>query len=143
MKFSGSLQFATLLAELHAEYIVSSEAPLPELIVPVPLHFARMRERGFNQALELSRLLSQQLALPYSVELCSRHRSVPAQRGLSARQRRVNLRDAFMVKSLQGVSHIALVDDVMTTGSTFNELAKAFKRAGVSQVDVWPMARAL
>lgn len=141
MKFSSALQYVSILAELHSNFVIEHECCLPEILLPVPLHPQRVCERGFNQALELSKVLSRRLDIPFSTAFCHRHRAVPAQRGLSAKQRRVNLRNAFSTQ-LPRVKHIALVDDVMTTGSTFNEIAKGFKALGVERVDVWPMARA-
>ena len=143
MKFSGSLQFISLLSALHAAFVLDKAGPLPELMIPVPLHRARMRERGFNQALELTKQLSRQLSLPYSNKLCWRHRAVPSQRGLTAKQRRSNLRNAFTIAPLTGVKHIALIDDVMTTGSTLEAIASVLKSAGAARVSGLVVARAV
>ena len=116
--------------------------PLPEAILPVPLHSTRLRERGFNQALELARPMAQALALPLLIHHSQRTRATVAQTSLSAKQRRKNIRGAFQVTQPLPARHIAIVDDVMTTGQTINELAKTLRKAGATHIDVWVCARA-
>jgi ComF family protein len=114
----------------------------PEALIVVPLHDARLRERGYNQALELAQPLSRALRLNLC-DVLMRTRQTTAQTGLDAVQRRRNLRGAFAVR--EGVAlppHVALFDDVMTTGSTLRECARVLRRAGVARVDVWALARA-
>jgi len=142
LKFNGKLYSARLLGELMAERVVVAELDLPELLLPVPLHASRLRQRGFNQALELARPLARKFGLPLKPGLCCRLRPTLAQTGLDARARRRNLKGVFEVAAMPGVNHVAIVDDVMTTGSTAEMLAKALKRAGVARVDVWVCARA-
>jgi ComF family protein len=116
--------------------------------VPVPLHPARLRERGYNQALELARPLARAWDVPLAEALLARTRSTAAQANLDAKARRRNLRDAFEFHGavLDGKEpaalHVVLVDDVMTTGTTLRECARVLKRAGFSRVDVWALARA-
>ncbi len=142
LKFNGKLYSARLLAELMAERVVAAELDMPQLVLPVPLHASRLRQRGFNQALELARPLACEFGLPLSAGLCRRLRPTVAQTGLDARARRRNLKGVFEIVSDPGVSHVAIVDDVMTTGSTAEMLAKALKYAGVVRVDIWVCARA-
>lgn len=141
LKFNGKLHHARLLGDLMAECLAAAVPALPELLVPVPLHPARLRQRGFNQALELARPVARALRLPLAPGYCRRRLATPPQTGLDARARRRNLKDAFEVHG-RPVAHVALVDDVMTTGSTVEVLARTMKRAGVGRVDVWLCARA-
>ncbi|HET6431531.1 ComF family protein [Dyella sp.] len=116
---------------------------LPELIVPVPLHRARLRQRGYNQALELARPLARALGVPLRHDLLLRARATAAQSELDAVSRRRNVRGAFSVRA--GVAlpaHVAVLDDVMTTGATLAECSRVLKRSGVKRVDVWALARA-
>jgi ComF family protein len=141
LKFNGRLAIARSLGELLAQR-VSSVHPLPEAVLPVPLHATRLRERGFNQALELARPLAHALKLPLLTQHCQRTRATTAQTSLSAKQRRKNIRGVFQVVKPLPARRIAIVDDVMTTGQTVNELARTLRKAGVTQVDVWVCARA-
>lgn len=147
-KFAGSLAAGAALAELLIaqtcvmQLPVLGEAPAP-LMACVPLHSRRLRQRGYNQALELARPLARALRLRLLPHLLGRTRATVAQTGLDARQRRSNLRGAFAVRSgVRLPDHVILVDDVMTTGATLHECARVLRRAGVARVDVWALARA-
>ncbi len=116
---------------------------LPDLILPVPLHRGRLRQRGYNQALELAKPLARALNIPLQNDLLQRHRATPAQTELDAVTRRRNMHGAFALRA--GVAlptYVAILDDVMTTGATLAECARVLKRAGVQRVDVWALARA-
>lgn len=142
MKFGHQLSYAKVLGYLLGQQLKQSNVPLPDAILPVPLHNARLRERGFNQTLEIYRELRRTLDLPL-VKAVTRARSTQAQSLLSAERRIENIRDVFAVK--EGASlpaHIAILDDVVTTGATTNELARILKAAGVARVSVWAIARA-
>ena len=120
---------------------------LPQLLLPVPLHPARLRERGYNQALLLSRQLGLALHIPVAQQGCVRVRQTPPQQGLSAHERRRNLHGAFALAPEQDWSQlrrVALVDDVVTTMSTVTLLANLLHRAsrGRIEVHVWALARA-
>jgi len=117
-------------------------AERPELILPVPLYKSRYRERGFNQAIEIARTVGKELQIPLDITSCRRHRDTPHQTQLPAQKRRKNLKNAFSVIKPIHARHIAILDDVMTTGSTVHELAYVLKKAGASRVDVWVCARA-
>jgi ComF family protein len=143
LKFGGRLQYARLLGELMAERLARRHQAPPQALIPVPLHPTRQRQRGFNQAMELARPISRQLGVPVVTNLCLRARATAAQSGLAARERRANLRDAFSLTGAPRYDHVALVDDVMTTGNTVDELARLLGRAGVSIVEVWSAARAV
>jgi ComF family protein len=141
MKFHQRLHLAPLLGCLLAEAVTSRGTPLPELLLPVPLHHSRLRKRGYNQALELVRCLAHELSLPFACNRIVRQRHTPAQTSLRGKERRKNLRDAFRTNG-DLPRHIALVDDVVTTGATVTEVAKTLKRAGVEIVEIWAIARA-
>lgn len=142
LKFQQKLYLAPLLANLMAEAIRERDAPLPEVLLPVPLHAGRLRERGYNQALELARPLSRQLRIPLDLRLCTRQRDTLAQTSLKGAERRQNLRGAFVVSAADPPRHVAIVDDVVTTGATVEEMARTLRRAGVEVVEVWACARA-
>jgi ComF family protein len=150
LKFNERLSHARLLGEMLSEKIeqllanqVKIHNKRPDCILPVPLHKKRLRERGFNQSIELARTLAQKTGLPLELNLVERVLVTESQTGLDATQRRKNLRGAFKVVSAANYKHVVIVDDVVTTGSTVNELAKVLKRAGIKRVDVWSIARAL
>ena len=117
-------------------------AALPTQLIPVPLHHTRLRERGFNQATELARRIGRELGIEIGLRCARRHRATQPQSLLSPTARRLNLRHAFSVQDTALAQHVAIVDDVMTTGHTGNELAKVLKQAGVQRVEVWVIARA-
>ena len=142
LKFNGRLHNARLLGELMAEHLAILEMQRPDAIVPVPLHPARLRQRGFNQALELARPISRRLGVPLLPQLCQRLRDTAPQLGQDAKARRRNLKGAFAVSTLDGIKRVAVVDDVMTTGSTAELLAQMLKRAGAERVELWVCARA-
>jgi ComF family protein len=141
LKFSDHYKNARLLGQLLAEQLEQSTA-LPDLILPVPLHKARYRSRGFNQAIEIARVVGCELQIPLDLTSCIRHRDTPHQTQLSAKKRRSNVKSAFsLIKPIEA-RHIAILDDVMTTGATAHELAILLKKSGVDKVDVWVCARA-
>lgn len=117
--------------------------PRPQALVPVPLHRARLRQRGYDQALELARPLAQALQLPLRAGLLRRTRATRAQSRLDADARRQNLQDAFRVEPGVGnlPGHVVLLDDVMTTGATLHVAARALRVAGVTRVEAWVCAR--
>ncbi|WP_323808489.1 ComF family protein [Lysobacter enzymogenes] len=113
-------------------------------LVPIPLHRGRLRERGYDQALELARPLSRRLGLALCATGLHRLRATPAQSRLDAARRRRNLRDAFAwTGAAAPPMHAILIDDVMTTGATLHAAALALRRAGAQRVDAWVCARTL
>lgn len=115
----------------------------PGLLLPVPLHRDRLRQRGYNQALELAKPLARQLGVPLRHDLLLRRRDTAAQTELDAAARRRNVRGAFAVRAGTALpAHVAILDDVMTTGATLAECTRALKHAGAQRVDVWALARA-
>ncbi len=142
-KYGGALPYGRVLGTLLAHHIrAHSQGPLPDALIPVPLHSARHRERGFNQAYELARPLSRLLGIPIADDLCHRRRETADQTELTAAERQKNVRDAFRLLHTPAHRHVALIDDVLTTGSTTNEIARVLRRAGVGRIEVWTVARA-
>ncbi|MFZ2406068.1 MAG: ComF family protein, partial [Methylobacter sp.] len=141
LKFGAHYKNARLLGMLLAEHLKQT-AERPDLILPVPLHKTRYRRRGFNQAIEIARTVAKELQIPLDLTSCRRHRDTPHQTQLPAKKRRKNLKNAFSIVKPIHARHIAILDDVMTTGSTAHELAYVLKKSGISRVDVWVCARA-
>lgn len=139
LKYSGNLALAPLLAERLAIRVAEGERP--DLLIPMPLHPARLRERGFNQALEIARGIACRLDVPLEPNACRRIRDTPGQTGLDWKQRRRNVRGAFACdKDLTGMK-VAVLDDVMTTGATLDELSRVLRRSGATEVSAWVVAR--
>lgn len=146
LKFHQCLVNAKVLGELMADAIHQrwyATKPLPDLIIPMPLHPQRLKERGFNQALEIARPIAKILKLPLDFTSCTRIKSTAAQARLPAEKRSQNVKNAFATATNFSGRHIALIDDVTTTGHSMQELAKTLKKAGSPQIDVWFCARAL
>jgi ComF family protein len=141
LKFGARYPCARLLGTLLAERL-GERTPLPDALIPVPLHAHRYRKRGFNQAAETARTLSRLLDIPLDPTACRRIRATDAQARLSGKARRKNLREAFAVRPGLAYRHVAIIDDVVTTGTTVNELAGTLRRAGVERIEVWACARA-
>lgn len=144
LKFQHTLVNARLLGELLAEEIHNNwylKKPLPEVIIPVPLHPTRLKERGFNQALEIARPIARRLHLPIDYTSCVRSQPTLPQATLHPKERKRNIKNAFQIVKPCSYQHIVLIDDVITTGHTIRELAITFKKAGVQQIDVWCCAR--
>ncbi len=114
-----------------------------DLIIPMPMHSTRLKERGFNQALELARIISKKMQIKLDYTACQRVKFTPPQASLPLKERIKNIRGVFSCQqNLQGLN-IVIVDDVMTTGASLNELAKTLKKAGAAHVECWVIARTL
>nr|WP_198148831.1 ComF family protein [Luteibacter yeojuensis] len=138
-KFGGNLVAGKVLSR---QWIAAGAPPaLPEVVVPVPLHVSRLRSRGFNQALELVKPVARHLGVRVDPRLLARVRRTDAQSELDAEARARNVLGAFEARFVEGLQHVAVVDDVMTTGATLAECALALRAAGVARVDVWALAR--
>ncbi len=132
------------MGHLLCEYVFANDLTLPDQLIPVPLHNLRMAKRGFNQASELGNYVGKILDIPLQATALRRRRHTQAQSGLSRKQRRKNVQGAFYWHGpvLPG-RHIALIDDVMTTGTTVTECTSLLKKAGAKRVDIWVAARAM
>lgn len=139
-KYEAALYLSSFITQL----MLDAKDPhyTTECLIPIPLHRSRLRTRGFNQAAVLSIQLSRFIHKPYALHACKKILSTPAQAGLNANDRRHNLEHAFKATSLP-YHHVTLVDDLLTTGATANEVARILKQhAGVQRVDLWCCARA-
>lgn len=126
--------------ELLKRYVTTAQA-FPDVIIPVPLHTSRLRERGYNQALEMARPIANLLKIPVDHRSALRTRETVAQSDLPEKLRRNNVKGAFKITGLQA-DHVAIIDDVMTTGHTVEELASEVRKAGIKKIDIWTCARA-
>lgn len=141
LKFRSELALARVLAnELHAAVLAAPVIPV-DLIVPVPLHDARLRERGYNQSMEIARGIASRLGVPLAAEVCARVRDTTAQLDLPWKARRENVRGAFSCAQALDGKTVAVVDDVMTTGATLAEVAATLKKFGAARVVNWVVAR--
>ncbi len=114
-----------------------------DVIIPLPLHPGRLRERGFNQALELARPVSKALELPIDANSCTRTRNTPSQADLPWKERVKNIRGAFHCSADFTGKRVMLVDDVMTTGASLDEFARTLKLHGATEITLLVVARAL
>jgi len=141
LKFRGELALAGLLGQLLLEKIEALEI---DCVMPVPLSAARLRERGYNHAAEIARHLARRSSnLTLDVALCERTRDTPPQMELPFAERQRNVRGAFRCTRSLARQTVAVVDDVMTTGATLNEVASVLKTAGAARVVNWVVARTL
>lgn len=149
LKYQGVIAHARVFGALLAEVVRARGVELPRLLVPVPLHPARFRERGFNQAAAIARYAGRLLEVPVAGYAVRRVRDTPSQTALGVAGRRHNVSRAFAVRGrratrrLVDAGHVAVIDDVMTTGSTLAELRATLLAAGVRRVDVLAVARAV
>jgi ComF family protein len=143
-KYHDKLYLGRTLADLFiGQFNSQNHQQMPELIIPVPLHSKRLKHRGFNQSKELANYFSQKMKITTKDDLIERIKLTHTQRGLTLAERKANLNNAFAMsgKTFDN-KHVVVVDDVMTTGNTVNEVAKVLKQAGAERVDVWTIARA-
>ncbi|KEX92372.1 ComF family protein [Pseudomonas umsongensis] len=145
-KHSAKWPYGHLLGDLLAQSLqhrFNDDLPRPDVLVPVPMSTRRLRQRGFNQAAMLARWLSERLDVPIDERLLLRPQDTNAQQDLNAEARKRNLHHAFAMASDASVKgrHLALVDDVLTTGATAQALALLLLDAGAIRVDVYCLAR--
>lgn len=139
-KYHQGLYLTTFLTDLILEAL-SEDAYQTQCLIPVPIHRKKLKQRGFNQAAELTKQIAKQLKIPYQLNLCKKIIDTPSQAGLNAKHRLTNLTQAFSSKPTK-LKHVTLIDDLITTGNTANELAYLLKQQGVKRVDLWCCARA-
>jgi ComF family protein len=144
-KFHAMLDLGEALSSLLRSAQERAASPVPQLLLPVPLSTQRLRERGFNQAWELTRSVARALHTEADAHLLLRVRDTPHQLALPPEQRAANVRGAFAVEPLRRAElagrSVAVIDDVLTTGATFAEIARVLKQAGASRVEAWALAR--
>jgi ComF family protein len=142
LKYGGDLAVARVLGTLLGQAAATAHALHVEALLPVPLHRKREAERGYNQAGEIARFAGRRLGLPVLHGYVRRRRATAEQVGLGALERADNLRGAFELLRPLPVARVALVDDVMTTGSTAEELAAVLREGGADWIESWCVARA-
>lgn len=143
MKYRQKLALARPLGELLAQRLtIEMSGFVPDALLPVPIHRKRLRQRGYNQALEIARPIARALGVPVEARLLQRTRPTLAQQGLSAQDRRSNLHQAFRVNKTVAGARFLLVDDVMTTGETARACSRALVLNGAREVRVAVVARA-
>lgn len=145
-KFHKKGLYARILTEIFSEklllYLEHYPESKPQLLISMPLHWRRRWQRGFNQAHIITQYLHKKLNIPIAASTCvTRIKHTEPQSGLNQQARKHNINNIFSIKQLQHIKHIAIIDDVVTTGSTVNELAKQLKYHGVLRVSVWALAR--
>lgn len=144
LKFQSKLIYAQTLGEFLTEKIEQDwykSKPLPDLIIPIPLHPKRLLERGFNQAIEIARPIAKKLHIPIEKQGIKRIKYTMPQSNLSASARRKNIANAFKISRNYSNLTIAVLDDVVTTGQTMIEFCKMLKNAGAKEIHVWCCAR--
>ena len=138
LKFRGELALAPFLGDLFSKRTSIKNV---DCVIPVPLSVERLRVRGYNQSLEIARHVARATGTRLAAELCERRRDTPAQMDLPLAERAKNVRGAFHCPRLVAGATVAVLDDVMTTGATLDEMAATLKRAGAARVENWVIAR--
>jgi len=141
LKFRHELHFATWFAQMMLK---TRERPEVDCIVPLPLHPRRQRERGFNQTLEIAKILSKQWAIPLDRGSCTRVKHASPQSELSARARQSNVTPSsfYVAPALEG-KRVLVIEDVITTGTTLHAFECALRQAGVKEVLAWACCQAM
>lgn len=142
LKFRQQLGHAGLLGWMLATHLANSAIALPDRLLPVPLHRSRLRARGYNQALEIARPVARQLGVRLDHRSLRRIRATPPQSELNLKARQRNIRGAFRSLRRFDGEHVALLDDVITSGHTVREIAGMLRKAGAERISVWAVARA-
>lgn len=142
MKFRQGTNIANYLGKVMGEIIFMESTTVPDCIIPVPLHSFRLIQRGYNQSIELARPIAKQLGIYLDTHSCQRVLNTIPQTNLPAKKRRKNVRNAFSVTKKINYKHVLIIDDVITTGNTVNEVARVLHKAGVNKIDVLACAKA-
>lgn len=140
LKFNQQIYPAQFFAELMAEKVENEWYPnkeLPEVIIPVPLHFMRQKQRGYNQALEICKPLSNRLGIPIDNNVCLRIRNTLPQARLDKDRRVNNIQNAFLLAGDIKYQSVVIIDDVVTTGNTIRAICNMLQKAGVKSIEVW------
>jgi ComF family protein len=141
LKYSGNLAAAGPLTDALAQRVTN--CALPDLLIPMPLYLTRLKERGFNQSVEIAKILAARLNVPIALDACTKVRDTAPQASLPLKERSSNVKGAFACNVDLSGKRIAIVDDVMTSGATVNELAKTLAKHGAAEISVWVVARAV
>lgn len=138
-KYQNGLYLSTFLAQLIIN-AWKGQPSYPQCLIPIPMHPKKLKKRGFNQTIILARLLSKELNIPIDFSSCQKKINTLSQAELPSNQRIQNIKNAFSITRIP-YTHIALIDDLLTTGSTVNELSKELKKSGVKTIEIWCCAR--
>jgi ComF family protein len=142
LKFHRNLLYAKLLGSMLLNRLRNIYMLVkPEVIIPIPLHNKRLQERGFNQSLELSLPIAKGLKIPVDIISSQRVKPTIAQSLIHADQRQANVKNAFKISRPMRYKYVAVLDDVITTGSTVREFSMALRNAGVEKIDIWCVAK--
>jgi ComF family protein len=144
LKFFRDLTVARGFADCLIQRIKNDaykNQPLPHCLIPIPLHQDRLRERGFNQSEVIAKHISRQLHIPLDTTTAIRVKHTAPQTQLNAKERRQNMKDAFLIKKSYHGERLAVLDDVVTTGETMRAFCSALKEQGAANIDVWCVAR--
>lgn len=145
-KYNNALFLSQTFGTLFSEQLAAAnQHKAIDLIIAMPLHADRIKERGFNQSLEIAKTMAKQLSIPLDKTSCMRIKNTAPQASLPLKARLKNMRGAFQISMGNNIKgkRVAIIDDVMTTGASLNELAKTLKKAGATHVECWVIARAL
>ena len=142
LKFRDQLGIAKLFAKLWIRFIKDNNLKKPDLIIPVPLHYQRLKSRGFNQALEIAKPIGRFFKIPIDTKSCIRIKNTKPQSSLSARKRKANMKHAFALSYRINAKRVVIFDDVYTTGKTMHEIATLIQKTGVEHIELWSCARA-
>ncbi len=142
MKYMSRTDIACSMGKQLGFAVQERGLHLPQCVIPVPLHSSRVAGRGYNQSVEIARPLANILNIPIDLKICKRIFKTFPQTGLSASHRKRNIHGAFRITHASPYDHIVIIDDVVTTGATVNEMASVLVRSGAKRIDVWACARA-
>ena len=140
-KSQARLALCDSFAQALITQIKKQQHPLPQVLMPVPLHPNKLKQRGFNQSLELAKVLSKQLHIPIDYHSLQSTQQTTQQKSLNKQQRLVNVQSSYALTRPLSVTHIALIDDVITTGATTKTLAYLLREHGATQIQAWSIAR--
>jgi ComF family protein len=143
LKYHDQLAIVSFFSQHMTNHIKKHAEAMPDLLMPIPLHPKRLRQRGYNQSAELAKALSKQLAIPYDNHTLTRIKNTLPQTILPYSERKKNIHSAFKCNTRTLPPHIALIDDVLTTGHTADMAAKALIQNGVKKVELWTLTRTI
>ncbi len=141
LKYGRKLANSHILAEVFLSELRNATEIMPEALIPVPIHKSKIKKRGYNQSIEIFHHVAKQLHIPFEKTCCQKIKNTDSQSTLSAKERQNNIKNSFKIIKPVNYKHVAIVDDVITTGATANELSRLIKQHGVARVDIWACAR--
>jgi len=142
LKFGDRKYIAKILAFLLAKKLAQETIDLPEVIIPMPVHKRKLRLRGYNPSLEIAQYLGHYLGIPVINDLCTRVKDTKEHRGLSRKQRRLNMAAAFAItEEINNYQHVVIIDDLIVSGASVRSLANELSKSNLERVDVWCLCR--